>query len=205
MGSAGDQGTAEATALALMTLQPTDEPEAGEAPTPVLVQRLTATAHACRTISAAIDRALAGCPFACGTGPWTSGLSGGPDLLPRRLRRGRDRTAASRAWPAISYILLVEWDGRGRVVVAEHPALRQRHHRPPVPHYADQAPLFAAGQLKPVWMDETEIRAPPRARVSARGLAWTISAGRSARRDHQDLRDLLRAVLPAAGGTCGTG
>ncbi len=27
------------------------------------------------------------------------------------------------------------------------------------PHYADQAPLFAARQLKPVWMDEAEIRA----------------------------------------------
>ena len=26
-------------------------------------------------------------------------------------------------------------------------------------HYADQAPLFARGELKPVWLDEAEIRA----------------------------------------------
>ncbi len=27
------------------------------------------------------------------------------------------------------------------------------------PHHADQAPLFAAGRLKPVWMDEAAVRA----------------------------------------------
>jgi acyl-homoserine lactone acylase PvdQ len=27
------------------------------------------------------------------------------------------------------------------------------------PHYADQAPLFAARQLKPAWIDEADIRA----------------------------------------------
>jgi len=31
--------------------------------------------------------------------------------------------------------------------------------RPKSPHYADQLPLFVAHQLKPVWMDESEIRA----------------------------------------------
>lgn len=31
--------------------------------------------------------------------------------------------------------------------------------RPASPHYADQAPLFAAHRLKPAWMDEAEIRA----------------------------------------------
>jgi penicillin amidase/acyl-homoserine-lactone acylase len=31
--------------------------------------------------------------------------------------------------------------------------------RPKSPHYADQVPLFVAHQLKPVWLDESEIRA----------------------------------------------
>jgi len=30
---------------------------------------------------------------------------------------------------------------------------------PASPHYADQSPLFARGELKPVWLDESEIRA----------------------------------------------
>jgi penicillin amidase/acyl-homoserine-lactone acylase len=53
----------------------------------------------------------------------------------------------------------VEWDREGRVHSRSlhqygSATLDQRS-----PHYADQAPLFAARRLKPVWMDEAEIRA----------------------------------------------
>jgi acyl-homoserine-lactone acylase len=146
-----------ATALALMTLQPPDEPEAGEVPTAVLVQRLTAAARLLQDHFGRIDV------------PWHDvlrlrhgsvdiGLSGGPDLLHAVYGRpGSDGRIAGVAGD--SYILLVEWDGQGRVSsrsIQPYGSATLNSHSP---HYADQAPLFAAGRLKPVWMDESAIRA----------------------------------------------
>jgi penicillin amidase/acyl-homoserine-lactone acylase len=150
-------GNSRATALALMTLQPADEPEAGEAPTPVLVQRLSAAARLLQDHFGRIDV------------PWQDvlrlrhgtvdiGLSGGPDLLHAVYGRpGSDGRIAGVAGD--SYILLVEWDGQGRVSSRSIQPYGSATLDGRSPHYADQAPLFAAGRLKPVWMDETEIRA----------------------------------------------
>jgi penicillin amidase/acyl-homoserine-lactone acylase len=140
-----------------MTLQPADEPEAGEAPTPVLVQRLSAAARLLQDHFGRIDV------------PWQDvlrlrhgtvdiGLSGGPDLLHAVYGRpGSDGRIAGVAGD--SYILLVEWDGQGRVSSRSIQPYGSATLDGRSPHYADQAPLFAAGRLKPVWMDETEIRA----------------------------------------------
>jgi penicillin amidase/acyl-homoserine-lactone acylase len=145
------------TALALMALMPTDEPEAADTPTPVLVQRLTKAARLLHDRFGRIDV------------PWQDvlrlrhgtldiGLFGGPDLLHAVYGRpGADGRIAGVAGD--SYILLVEWDREGRVssrsIQPYGSATLDAHS----PHYADQAPLFAAGRLKPVWMDESEIRA----------------------------------------------
>jgi penicillin amidase/acyl-homoserine-lactone acylase len=153
------QATADSrqTALAVMTLMPPDEPEAGEAPTPVLLDRLTRAARLLQDHFGRLDV------------PWQDvlrlrhgsvdlGLFGGPDLLHAVYGRpGPDGHIAGVAGD--SYILLVEWDGQGRVssrsIQPYGSATLDKRSR----HYADQAPLFAATRLKPVWMDEAEIRA----------------------------------------------
>jgi penicillin amidase/acyl-homoserine-lactone acylase len=85
-------------------------------------------------------------------------LGGGPDLL--RAVYSREEKDGRRAGIAgDSYILHVEWDTEGRVRSRSiHPfgsaTLDARS-----PHYADQAPLFARGEWKTVWLEEAELRA----------------------------------------------
>jgi len=86
------------------------------------------------------------------------GLGGAPDVL--RAVYGRPAGDGRLVGTAgDSYILLVEWDREGRVssrsINPYGTAVRDARS----PHYADQAPLFVAGRLKPVWMDEAQIRA----------------------------------------------
>ena len=54
---------------------------------------------------------------------------------------------------------VVTWDAAGRVSAQSIHQFGSATSRPDSPHYADQAPLFVQRQLKPVWMDEMEIRA----------------------------------------------
>jgi acyl-homoserine-lactone acylase len=146
-----------AAALAVMALAPADEAEADLPPTSVLDDRLAAAARRLQAQFGRIDV------------PWHDvlrlrhgtldvGLFGGPDLLHAVYGRpGTDGRIAGVAGD--SYILLVEWDRQGRVssrsIQPYGSATLDAHS----PHYADQAPLFAACRLKPVWMDESEIRA----------------------------------------------
>ncbi len=57
-----------------------------------------------------------------------------------------------------SYVMIVEIPGPGEIRSA---SIHQygASNRPDSPHYADQAPLFVARKLKPVLMDEADIRA----------------------------------------------
>jgi acyl-homoserine lactone acylase PvdQ len=55
--------------------------------------------------------------------------------------------------------MFVEWDGEGRVRSRSVHQFGAATRRPGSPHFADQAPLFVRQQLKPVWLDEAEIRA----------------------------------------------
>ena len=150
-------GDSRAAALAVMALAPADETEADLPPPSVLDERLAAAARRLQAQFGRIDV------------PWHDvlrlrhgtldvGLFGGPDLLHAVYGRpGSDGRIAGVAGD--SYILLVEWDREGRVssrsIQPYGSATLDAHS----PHYADQAPLFAACRLKPVWMDESEIRA----------------------------------------------
>jgi acyl-homoserine-lactone acylase len=150
-------GESRATALAVLALLPPDDPEATEAPAPVLVQRLRVAAHLLQDRFGRIDV------------PWQDvlrlrrgtvdlGLSGGPDLLHAVYGRpGKDGRVEGVAGD--SYILLVEWDGKGRVSSRSIQPYGSATLDARSTHYADQAPLFVAGTLKPVWMDEAAIRA----------------------------------------------
>ena len=86
------------------------------------------------------------------------GLGGAPDVL--RAVCGHEAGDGHLVGVAgDSYVLLVEWDREGRVssrsINPYGTAVRDERS----PHYADQAPLFAAGRLRPVWMDEATVRA----------------------------------------------
>jgi penicillin amidase/acyl-homoserine-lactone acylase len=85
-------------------------------------------------------------------------LGGGPDTL-RAVYAGPapDGRLVGRAGD--SYVLLVEWDPQGQVHSRSISPYGSATLDPRSPHYADQAPLFARQQLKPVWRDEAEIRA----------------------------------------------
>ena len=57
------------------------------------------------------------------------------------------------------YILVVTWDKEGNLCSESIHQYGSATLDATSPHYGDQAPLFAACKLKPVWMDEAEIRA----------------------------------------------
>ena len=57
------------------------------------------------------------------------------------------------------YVLQVEWDKEGRVHSRSIHQFGSATLDPASPHYADQAPLFARTALKPLWLDEADLRA----------------------------------------------
>jgi penicillin amidase/acyl-homoserine-lactone acylase len=86
------------------------------------------------------------------------GLGGGPDLLHAVVgEMTEDDRLRGRAGD--SYILLVTWDAEGRVRSRSIHQYGSATLDADSPHYADQAPLFVRRQLKPVWLDEADIRA----------------------------------------------
>ncbi|HOV75182.1 MAG TPA: acylase [Candidatus Hydrogenedentes bacterium] len=85
------------------------------------------------------------------------GLSGGPDTLHAVYGNLADGRLVGMAGDC--YILVVEWDPDGKVHSGSVHQFGSATMRPESPHYADQAPLFAACKLKPVWLDEADIRA----------------------------------------------
>ncbi len=58
-----------------------------------------------------------------------------------------------------SYVLVAAWDAQGNVRSRSIHQYGSATRDEGSPHFADQAELFARRQLKPVWMDEAEIRA----------------------------------------------
>lgn len=94
------------------------------------------------------------------------GLGGGPDILHAvygsRVSDGKlegleNGQIHGRAGDC--YVLLAAWDKNGRVHSRSIHQYGSATVRKESKHYADQAPLFCKRQLKPVWMDESEIRA----------------------------------------------
>jgi acyl-homoserine-lactone acylase len=94
------------------------------------------------------------------------GLSGGPDALRAiycmfledgTLHGFEDGDLPGKGGDC--YILMPRWDSDGEL---RSRSIHQYGAAATVPeslHYADQSPLFARMQLKPVWMDEADIRA----------------------------------------------
>jgi acyl-homoserine-lactone acylase len=146
-----------AMGLVVWTLQSLGFPEPEELEPAVLAE---AFAETVRTFKAAHGRVDV---------PWSEinrlqrgdtdlGLSGGPDLLHAVIgQMTEDGRLRGRAGD--SYVLLVTWDPDGRVHSRSIHQYGSATLDSDSPHYADQAPLFAQRQLKPVWLDEADIRA----------------------------------------------
>lgn len=84
-------------------------------------------------------------------------LQGGPDTL--RAVYGSLEDGRLIANNGDCYILLVQWDADGKVHSESIHQYGSATLDPASIHYADQAPLFARHELKPVWLDEQDIRA----------------------------------------------
>ena len=83
-------------------------------------------------------------------------ITGGPDAL-RAIYWGEPEDGVFEAWAGDSYIMEVSWDIDGRVTSRSIHQFGTAATRPDSPHYADQAPLFAAMEMKPTWFDATEL------------------------------------------------
>lgn len=86
------------------------------------------------------------------------GLAGGPDL-PQAIYGQLGADGRLEAFVGDSYILLVTWDAAGAVSSQSVHQFGSATLDAGSAHYADQAPLFARRELKPVWLDEVDIRA----------------------------------------------
>jgi penicillin amidase/acyl-homoserine-lactone acylase len=84
-------------------------------------------------------------------------IGGGPDILHATYGSLQD-DGRLKITDGDSYVLLVIWDKDGNVSSMSVHQFGSNTLHEDSPHYADQAPLMANRQLKPVWFDEAEIR-----------------------------------------------
>jgi penicillin amidase/acyl-homoserine-lactone acylase len=84
-------------------------------------------------------------------------IGGGPDILHATYGALQD-DGRLKITDGDSYVLLVIWDKDGNVSSMSVHQFGSNTLHEDSPHYADQAPLMANRQLKPVWFDEAEIR-----------------------------------------------
>ena len=86
------------------------------------------------------------------------GLGGAPDVLHAVYGELEDN-GRFHGIAGDSYILMVTWDGNGRVRSQSIHQYGSATLDVDSPHYADQAPIFARRELTAVWFDEADIRA----------------------------------------------
>ncbi len=146
-----------ATGLVVWTLQSLGFPKPGETEPVALAQALVDTVNTFKSAHGQV-----GVPWSevnrLQRGNLDLGLGGGPDLLHavtgKQLDDGRLRGAQGD-----SYVVLVTWDSDGHVRSRSIHQYGSATLDQASPHYADQAPLFVNRQLKPIWLEEAEIRA----------------------------------------------
>jgi acyl-homoserine-lactone acylase len=86
--------------------------------------------------------------------------NGGPDVLrdfEAALEPGPDGKFEARKGDTLVYF--VEWDKQGQVSAQSIHQFGSASLDATSPHYADQARMFLREETKPVWLDETELRA----------------------------------------------
>lgn len=144
-------------ALAVLAFQPFIDRTDGQVATDTLLYHLTAAAQ---TLHRTFGRLNV---------PWQTvhrirrgktdlGLAGGPDVLHAIHSRQADDGRLV-GYAGDSYVLLARWDSSGTVHSESIHQFGSNTLDTTSAHYADQALLFSQRLLKPVWMNETEIRA----------------------------------------------
>jgi acyl-homoserine-lactone acylase len=85
--------------------------------------------------------------------------SGGPDVL-RAIESSFEPDADGRfeARKGDTLIYFVEWDKDGKVSAQSIHQFGSATLDASSPHYADQAPMYLREEMKPVWLDEAELR-----------------------------------------------
>jgi penicillin amidase/acyl-homoserine-lactone acylase len=146
-----------AAALAILTLRPANDNRPPAVAPDELVRRLEDSAHRLESAFGRLDVPW-GEVNRLRRGPADLPLGGAPDVL-RAIYGSPAADGRLVAAGGDSYILLVEWDRDGRVHSRSIHPFGSATQGAASPHYADQAPLFARGELRPVWLEEREIRA----------------------------------------------
>lgn len=87
------------------------------------------------------------------------GVSGGPDVL-RAIESGLEPGPDGKfeANKGDTLVYFVEWDAQGKVSAQSIHQFGSATLDAASPHYADQAPLYLREEMKPVWLDEAEVR-----------------------------------------------
>jgi len=84
-------------------------------------------------------------------------IGGGPDIL-HATYGALQEDGRLKITDGDSFVMLVIWDKDGNVSSMSVHQFGSATLHPESPHYADQSPLMANRQLKPVWYDEADIR-----------------------------------------------
>ena len=88
------------------------------------------------------------------------GMGGGPDVLHAIYGELNDEeNGRLTGFVGDSYVQLVQWDAEGNVSSQAIHQYGAATSRPDSPHYADQVPLFARRELRPLWFTEEDVRA----------------------------------------------
>jgi len=91
-------------------------------------------------------------------GPADHGIGGGPDILHAVYGKKDEATGRLHGQAGDTLVIMARWDKAGQV---HSEAIHQFGSATSIessPHYADQVPLFVERKLRPVWLDEAEIR-----------------------------------------------
>jgi len=152
-------------ALAVLTAGPGPDGEAARGRPDTLMARLAENARTLKETHGRLDVPW-GEVNRLYRGDLNIPIGGGPDVLHAvygfRVRQGKveglkNGEIYGRAGDC--YVLIAVWDKEGKVHSQSIHQFGSASTRPESAHYADQAPLFAARKMKPVWLDESEIRA----------------------------------------------
>jgi penicillin amidase/acyl-homoserine-lactone acylase len=84
-------------------------------------------------------------------------MGGGPDIL-HAIYGSLQEDGRLRGFTGDSYVMLIAWDKDGAVSSYSIHQYGSATQDEGSPHFADQVPLFARRELKPVWIDEADIR-----------------------------------------------
>jgi acyl-homoserine lactone acylase PvdQ len=84
-------------------------------------------------------------------------IGGGPDILHATYGEMQE-DGRLKITDGDSYVLMVIWEKDGSVHSMSVHQFGAATIREDSPHYADQSPLMARRELKPVWFDEADVR-----------------------------------------------